>query len=157
MARISLYLPDELKARMDAVADGVNWSEVARPAIASALAAYEHKKGQTMDTAIERLRASKQEADAEDKTEGREHGRTWAKEEAAYRDLQRLAKVYHQRLDGYEPFDLLIKAIDPDGELTQDERLTYLFGRDDFEAGIEYCDAFIEGALELFGEVQDKL
>jgi hypothetical protein len=59
MAKLNLYVPDDLKARMDAVSDNVNWSEVARPAFQAAVANYEHRKGRNMTTAIERLRASK--------------------------------------------------------------------------------------------------
>ena len=66
MARITLYIPDDLKPRMDAVGDAINWSEVARPTILLALATHEHRKGQNMDTAIERLRASKEKGAQED-------------------------------------------------------------------------------------------
>lgn len=37
MARISIYVPDDLKALMDAAGDTINWSEVARPAFEAAL------------------------------------------------------------------------------------------------------------------------
>ena len=40
MARLSIYIPDDLKARMDGVGDTVNWSEVVRPAIQAAVAAH---------------------------------------------------------------------------------------------------------------------
>jgi hypothetical protein len=36
MARVSIYVPVDLKARMDRVRDATNWSEVVRPAILSA-------------------------------------------------------------------------------------------------------------------------
>ena len=65
MARISLYIPDDLKARMEAAGDEVNWSDAARPALIAAVAAFEHGKGGTMHTAIERLRTSRIESSAE--------------------------------------------------------------------------------------------
>lgn len=37
MARVSIYVSDELKARMDAAEDGINWSEVARACFEKAL------------------------------------------------------------------------------------------------------------------------
>ena len=39
MARVTLYVPDDLKAAMDGV-DGVNWSEIARPAFITAIAGH---------------------------------------------------------------------------------------------------------------------
>jgi hypothetical protein len=77
MARITLYVPDDFKARMDAAGDGINWSEVARPALTTALAAFEHSKGRNMTTAIERLRASKREGEQNAKLFGNKAGRAW--------------------------------------------------------------------------------
>jgi hypothetical protein len=158
MARITLYVPDDLKTRMDAAGDRINWSEVARPALLSALTAHEHRQENTMTSAIERLRASKQEADTEDETEGREHGRSWASDEATYRDLQRLARdwedAWHNDLD---PLEALINIIDPNKELTRTDALSYMFGDDKFEASDQYYWAFVKGAVEFFNEVRTKL
>ena len=77
MGKINLYLPDELKARMDAVGD-VNWSDIARPAFYSALATLEQRRNLNVDTTIERLRASKAESLKRDELEGQTHGRGWA-------------------------------------------------------------------------------
>jgi hypothetical protein len=156
MARKTLYVPNDLKARMDAVGDTINWSEVVRPAITSALTFHEHRKGKTMATAIERLRASKQEADASDEVEGREHGRTWAEENAEYRDLQRLARDWDEDND-LDPLETLIKAIDPHDELSRSDSFIHLFGDENFKASDEYYLAFIKGAVQFFGEVRAKL
>ena len=93
MARVSIYVPDELKARMDQAGDAINWSEIARPAFQAALAAYEHRKGQTMSTAVERLRASKQEYEQEESTSGEDAGRAWAKDDAEYGELVAISKI----------------------------------------------------------------
>jgi hypothetical protein len=158
MARITLYVPDDLKARMDAAGDRINWSEVARPALLGALTTHEHRQENTMTSAIERLRASKQEADTEDQTEGFEHGRSWASDEASYRDLQRLARdwdeAFHNDLD---PLDTLTRAVDPNSELTRFDLLNHLFGDGTFEASDEYYWAFIKGAVRFFTEVRPQL
>jgi hypothetical protein len=44
-----------------------------------------------METAIERLRASKQESAQSDQLKGKEHGREWAENDATYDDLRRVA------------------------------------------------------------------
>jgi hypothetical protein len=61
VAKINLYIPGELKVRMDAV-DNINWSDVALPAFYSALATLEHRRNPSMSAVIERLRASKAES-----------------------------------------------------------------------------------------------
>ena len=107
-----------------------------------------------MATVIERLRASKQEADDRDKVEGREHGRTWAENVAEYRDLQRLARHWDDD-DDLGPLETLIKAVNPND--AQWNALDYLFGDLNFEASDEYYLAFIKGAVEFFQEVRTQL
>jgi len=50
MARVNIYVPADLKARMDTVRRSTNWSEVVRPAILSAVASDEQRKGANMKT-----------------------------------------------------------------------------------------------------------
>jgi hypothetical protein len=138
---------------MDVVGDAINWSEVARPALIAAVAAHEHSRSQTMDSAIERLRASKQEADQEDELEGRQDGRDWAKNYAEYRELQRLMRLVDR--DDLEPFDKLWSAV---GEtMNQTEVREYCFDSAEAEMSDEYVEAFIRGALDFFCEVSGKL
>jgi len=149
MARLSIYVTDELKARMDEVGDDVNWSEVVRPAIQAAVATYQHRKTRNMTSAIERLHASKQEALQEDTAEGKQDGRNWAESEANYRELSRIAKIEDLTLNN------LWRAVDP--ELDEGALLTYLFGDIEQEPSKEYVAGFIEGAQEFFAEVRDQL
>lgn len=157
MAKINLYIPDDLKARMDAAADAINWSEVARPAFTAALAAYEHRKERNMDTAIERLRASKHEAEQADKTDGRSDGRDWAQDFAEYPVLKRLYATDPFQIDHDEGavFKALWGAVGP--EMDKGEAWEYCFGSQDAEHSDEYILAFIEGAQEFFSEVSRKL
>ena len=166
MARISLYVPDDLSKRMEAARDEVNWSEVARPALTAAVAAYEHRKGRNMTTAIERLRTSKERADQQDKLEGNAHGRAWAEHSAEYRMLRDLSLRRSNRLAG-DPFEILHAALDPADERPSpeefDELIRFPTGKDkpDDEYVVrpslrsdEYLFAFIEGAVEFFKEVR---
>ena len=59
MATMNIYLPDQLKTRMEASGDNTNWSEVARVAFSYRVAANEHRKEPTMSSVVERLRASR--------------------------------------------------------------------------------------------------
>jgi hypothetical protein len=156
MARLNLYIPDDLKARMDAVGDAINWSEVTRPAIKAALAAHEHEKESTMSTAIERLRASKQQAQANDKIEGHKEGRAWAADYAEYAELKRVSAIDLTLDDsGDAAFKTLWKTLYP--ELSASEVRESCFGDADAALSDDYVRAFINGAQEFYAEVRSEL
>jgi hypothetical protein len=157
---------------MDAVGDAVNWSDVARPALTAAVAAFEHRKGQNMSTAIERLRASKQRADQQDNDWGARNGRTWAEGKAEYRWLRDLSvrrKNYPEEApiralkavlfafnDEREwselDFEELFAIPRPDG-VTE-----YVFFEGDPDsASPEYANAFVDAALGFFQEVRAEV
>jgi hypothetical protein len=155
VAKINLYVPDELKVRMDAVGD-VNWSDVARPAFYSALATLEHRRNPDMNSAIERLRASKAESLKRDELGGRTDGRAWAERDADYDELRRLSEllpeaIYHDALAA------LMRAVDPEDELDLGDFKNHCFGDPDANVSDAYVVAFIKGAVGFFGEVADKL
>jgi hypothetical protein len=154
VARISLYVFDELKAEMDQIQD-LNWSDIARPAFMYALATRKQRSNQTMETAIERLRASKAESNKRDELAGKEDGRDWAEKRAEYDELRRVAEI--KFVHGRSYLDALHSAIDPDHELSEGEAKEQLFGDEHADVSNEYVAAFIEGAQAFFDEVADKL
>jgi hypothetical protein len=152
MARISIYVTDDLKKRIDAAGDDtINWSEVARPALSAALAAFEHRKGKNMTTAVERLRASKQETEQDEKVQGTSDGRNWAENDAEYIWLRRL---YEMDDRPEELIKELALAIDPSGEINLSEVVEKCFGEVSAKPSDEYVEAFIEGAVDFFKEVR---
>jgi hypothetical protein len=153
VARISLYVPDDLKARMDQV--DLNWSDIARPAFMSALAIQKQRSDQTMESAIERLRASKAESNKRDELTGKADGRDWAEKHAEYDELRRIAEIEFNH--GMNYFDTLYAAIDPEKELSKREFKEQIFGDEYADITEEYAEAFIEGAQGFFNEVADKL
>lgn len=157
MARLSIYVTDELKARMDEVGDDVNWSEVVRPAIQSAIAIHQQRRSPSMTTAIERLRASKQEGEKRDIEGGRKDGRQWAEYHASYRALRHVAEIPHANIDEAAHWTNLKHALDPDDDLPDSrEFCAQFFGTEAHVSG-EYLNGFIEGAAEFFDEVKDKI
>ncbi len=155
MARISIYVRDDLKTRMDAAGDAINWSEVARPALTAAIAAYEHRKGRNMTTAIERLRASRLEATQSDKEDGKSDGRVWAENDAEYQWLKRLHLRVNEQTE--EPMIALGLAIDPTGETKISEIVETCFGEVREQPSDEYLDGFIAGAVDFFKEVRSRV
>lgn len=94
MARTSVYVPDDLKARMDAVDDDVNWSALAVVAFEAKLAEIaERRENKTMDDVVQRYRASRLKAGSEDFAQGSEAGVSWARESAEWSEMDRLGRV----------------------------------------------------------------
>jgi hypothetical protein len=93
--RMSISVPEDLKSRMIAEGDGVNWS-------ALACRAFEHKLGElagrkevmTLESAVQRLRASKAAKLHPAFKHGVEAGRAWAMGKAGADDLERLEGLY---------------------------------------------------------------
>jgi len=155
MAKLNIYVPDELKQRMDAVGD-INWSDVARPSFYAALATHEQRRNPSMQNAIERLRASKEETIKQDELQGKRDGRYWAENSASYEQLRRVAKIDIGLLAG-DALDVFRGAVDPHHQL-QDDEFKNIFGDPaHIEMSDEYVEAFIEGAQEFWEEVEHEL
>jgi hypothetical protein len=158
MARVSIYVSDELKARMAETGDALNWSDIARPAFETAIAAFNHRKGQNMQTAIERLRASKQSEAQQQVSDGHREGRDWASNFASHSALKRLATIDTGLYD-HAPGDIfgaIKQAVDPNGEHDDHDTVDSLFG-DKAVIPNEWLVAWVEGVQEFFAEVEDEI
>jgi hypothetical protein len=157
MPRITLYVPDDLKARMDQSGDDLNWSAITQRAIRGAIITLTLKRNPTdMNAVIERLRASKQLADEANNLSGKECGAAWARETAEYDQLHRVwgALLAAAEID----VSSLHRLIDPENELDRAEWQEFW---ECHAGGATLTDAFAagfaEGANEVFEEVKDKL
>jgi hypothetical protein len=155
LARIAIYVPDELKSRMDTV-DNANWSEIARPAFESAIATFQHEKGKTMDSAIERLRASKRLQSQNDFLAGQQQGRTWTRDTASFAELRRLSRVLFPNDDYRGAGQALRTALDPVDDMTGEEVFEDCFGEDE-DITDDFVAGFITGAKDFFAEVKSQL
>lgn len=173
--RSNLSIPVELKARMDAVDEPVNWSAVACRAFELKLAEIDSRREvKSMDDVINRLRASKQQSDEVVHEEGHEAGRQWAMTRAEAIELERLEELYDRwrsdldRLwnpsprDAYGPGEAFVFTINPehdgDRKAAEDfweERLGEYWESFVFQDG--YVQAFAEGALGIWRDVKAKL
>jgi Domain of unknown function (DUF4268) len=90
-ARTTISVPPDLKRRMEATEEVVNWSALACQAFEARLGEIaSRKERKTMDDVIVRLRASKQREDDEDYRYGERQGRDWAANHASAYALKRL-------------------------------------------------------------------
>ena len=147
MPRVTIYVPDELKARMDRLEDRVNWSAAAQRAFEQALEA-ERWRNMTdeLDRAVARLKQSKQDFDDKEKTRGAKMGREWALNRASYEELERLDGIEWENAD-----DLSCQMV---GEY---EHRTKSGFWDDEQVSDLFATSFVEAALSVFHEVQKRL
>jgi hypothetical protein len=156
LAKVSVYVSDEVKARMDAAGERTNWSEVLRPALLARLALNERRKDQSLVTTTERLRASRAEYLSKIEAEAVEAGRRWAGDEADYQDLIRLA-AFDPRAGGVS-YRAMKRVLDPQGELSDQDFTAYL-GLDDVSNAEmdDFLGYFVDGAQALYREVANQL
>src|SRR5262245_60363687 len=150
MARVNVSVPDEMKERMDALGDRVNWSEAARSAFEREITAATMPADPNLDQVIERLRASKAEFDREEIAQAREAGRNWAKLNASYLSLKRIINL---TLTGRSFAEQVDRALGiPDwGESV------WFDGYVKNNPSDEYVEAWIEGVKDVWREVADKI
>ncbi len=98
MAKISIYLPDELRDRL-AKLPGVNVSRVAAEAIDREIKARS-LDGTDMAAAVKRLRASRATTSESDRQRGYRFGGQWAREYASWEELTTVVGLNEEETDG---------------------------------------------------------
>ena len=173
MPKISIYVPDEMKARMDEADDRANWSAIAQRAFEIELGHLESAQEiGSMTDVIERLRASKEQSAKASQDDGRTAGQEWAKRSAEYEDLKRVAKLNLR--DFYENFEdpdwtareFVTTAIMGSHEeakfiLGDDAEMSACYGVDedmvDATLTREFLVGFVEGAIEVWEEIKNQI
>lgn len=173
--RTTISVPADLKARMDAVGEPVNWSAVACQAFALKVAEITARKGvKTMSDVVARLRASKQQHEDATFRRGVEAGEEWAKghaEAAQLERLERLNESEHGDLRGVflasetsaygpgEHFYFLIEPEDTGSRTAARDFWSNWVSDDDFvlPSDPDFVRGFAEGALNVWFEVKDQL
>jgi hypothetical protein len=168
---MTIYVPDDLKARIDQFPEKRIWSRVAQDAFEAELNRRNAiKESNTMNDVIERLRASKLEQTRVDREAGWHAGVEWAKQIAEYADLKRAAAanelvgsasdpISDDDGDGSDPAtDLYVAAYDDDARDYGDvkEFVEIAFGPD-AEPSADACRGFLKGAASVWAEVKGHL
>ena len=162
--RMTIYVPDDLKRRMDQVEEDRLWSGVAQQAFEAELTRRQATKGvSTMQDVIERLRASKETTVQNDYDSGWNAGVKWAKGNAEYDELKRAAQADIKAIEDDEDEDAF-----PVGELygiimgeygTPHEVMDFtedLYGERHTPTAAE-CRGFLAGAESVWDEIKDHL
>jgi hypothetical protein len=169
MAKMTIYVPDDLKRRMDG-AEGVNWSPLACKVFESELDRLGRQKEVQVvtESVINRLRATKgqtKRAIAEsDRDRGHEAGARWASDKATAPELERIEERHEgedlerHRSQLQNMHIKLAALVTGKSNLAKSDSTFWDVaapgvGRlsDDFVMG------FIKGALDVWLKVRDKL
>ncbi len=108
-----------------------------------------------MQTAIERLRASKAKTSARDGEWGKPAGIAAAKDELDYEQLIEISKIDRRVVDEDNAHHWLKDAADPDREQSETQFNEMLFGEKTVSPA--FILGFIEGAQDFYKEVKDQL
>lgn len=176
--RTTITVPQELKTRMDAVEGSVNWSFVAARAFEAKLREVEmrQKKSLSKEDVVKRLRATQEEDAQQEYEAGKEAGQEWAGRQATAKQLKRAAQWVSSfddtHLDWWDvdspgwtapfgPTDRFVFAISPDRKGDKDAPAEFwkraLGDEADRVADGDYFHGFVEGAVEVWEEVQGEL
>lgn len=154
MPKVTVYVSDELKARMDGF-KGAEWSAAAQKSFEKEIHIMESQMtASTIEDAVTRLRASKQLTMDTDVEQGKDCGTQWALKRATYGELKAVAAI-DLDLD-YEDDHLagvVGRAIDYDygpNEFWQHET-------DDQKPSNEFVIAFVEAAVAVLDQVDAKI
>jgi hypothetical protein len=176
MAKMTIYVPDDLKGRMDE-AEGVNWSPLACRAFEAKLAEIITQQGaKNVKDVITRLKASKAKTTDEARLRGQKVGKEWASSTAEAIQLERLEKWTELKFGTARSWNeyLLARGLknDPFGpdhrlaetiageDLDQDDGVWFwvrIDGDSSERYSPPYLVGFVEGALAVWAEVNDQL
>jgi hypothetical protein len=159
MPRMTIYVADELKERMDQLGNRANWSAAAQRAFEQ-IVDRERWKQMTdgLERATERLRQSKAIYEEAEKQRGLKAGGKWALGTAGYGVLEALERTADDGRGGLCELNASQVAEISYGYSPPREHVSLWWG-EEFEAlpSQAYVDGFVQGAIEVFREVKERL
>lgn len=151
MAKVNVYVDDNLKERMEPHDGKLNWSRIAQEAFLVAIAGEEWKmQTDEIEAAIERLKASATVDAIRDEKIGRDHGRKWAMNNASLRDLQTMMDMFSAKSgpSDWREFTDVDYSSNPGGVHREFEI---------WHPSSAYAQGFFDGAKEFFIEIQNRV
>lgn len=154
MAKVSIYVSDEMKRQMDELGNQVNWSQIAQLNFAHAISTQTAIRNRDMTSVVERLRASRNTYEQQHTAGGFKDGREWAELRAEYDELRSFGDI-EDSLDNFgSGYEALHAAVGEEG-MPEHHTIDMWFGGEKVTS--EYVRGFIQGAAEVWKEVKDQL
>ena len=176
MPRVNIYIRDELKDQMVEAGEKIRWSSIAQQAFSAELAHIASTKEiGNMDDVIERLRASKRSKADEDRKVGRAAGVEWAKHDAQYDELRRVAieiardtvgELSRLESDGGSLalptlIQERVQGLDQNLVEISEDDLCHFYGVESrmvpYQLTKDYVAGFLSGANDVWLEVKDRI
>jgi hypothetical protein len=164
MATMNISLPDELKARMDDDPRQSSWSAVARKAFELELRSAMKLEDNDMTATVERLRASKEKIEQEQRPIWLGMGREWAMKHAEFDELERVTALaesegWMSTDDAHEQICTLYEAVHDEAahDIRDVERFALKMFERERTPSSSQLDWFVEGAAEIGDEVLDRV
>lgn len=164
VVRMSVYLTEELKAKMDefetSFPSRVNWSEVAQRAFRKHMVTMKMNRNMTRGAVVERLRVSREEELATANANGLKEGRRWAETKATYGDLRKIERGFDPQIGAPEDatIEWVVRLLDQDRDLGLgwedliERHLYQEMGHDP-----DFVEGFLTGALGVWEDVKDDV
>jgi len=161
MRRMNISIPDDLRDRMDQHPD-VNWSSLAQSTFELEIRSKAQGTGD-MEQVIERLKASREQADLKCKPQWIAYGVAYASNKAEYDELRRLSHIEPEYiLDNSGGYNLLKELASARDGVPADEAETIGFFEEAM-GGIEELPVmsrakllwFLEGTMIIWNRVKD--
>ena len=171
-ARTTITVPADLRARMDAVGEDVNWSALACQAFEQKLAEIIKRKGTSdMTEVVDRLRVSKCKFESEQYQTGHQAGQAWAKDTAEVVELIRLEYWRNQYASDWDRIfqdsanvalpaaDYFVSAIQAEPPVKRRDVRDFWESVDPGTPSPvgEFVHGFADGALSVWDKVKDQL
>jgi len=162
--RTTISLPEDLKARMDAAAETVNWSAEAAKCFERVLGEIASRKAtKELSDVVSRLRATRIDEEDETKAEGFQLGQKWAQHVATYRELERATAIDRNEtlrmgeawcIADVVAFEISPRAADSGDSAEFWERAGISL---DTANDVTFLEGFLDGVDEIWEQVSDRL
>lgn len=180
VARVTVTVPKGIKARMDKVAENVNWSRIASDAFeAEVLKQESQMEVKTMDDVVARLKAAGEAESNEMRQHGYAVGAAWARAKATPKQLQNLTRelmdgtgqgnvdhmieLYQSHLNKGAIFHLYVAITKKNHENVDQEDAEHFFEKALGDEPVElmndhdFACGFVDGATDVWEKVAARV
>lgn len=169
--RVTITVPGDLRKRMQKAAEPVNWSAVATKAFEDKLAEVAAKKDtQSLDDAVQRMRASRLASADGAYSEGFERGREFVTQDADWQFCEGLkvalaewtdARWAQAQQDGGAgaALEIVLRRVDPQRFKTAKAVRSFLVDHvgDHVPSAAQFARGWCEGALSCFRQIEERV
>lgn len=169
--RVTITVPGDLRKRMQSTAESVNWSAVATKAFEEKLAEVVAKREtQSLDDAVQRMRASRLASADGAYADGFERGREFVTQHADWKFCEGLkgamaewtdARWAQAQQDGGAgaALELVLKRVDPQRFKAAKAVRGFLVDHvgDHLPSAVQFARGWCEGALSCFRQIEERV